>query len=274
MFLLVCRATVEGERVVGVLRALLMEHIVLAIIPVRERCMVRACLLNGFIRAYNLLIFRGNGFTLFATESLLMSRLKVHSMRVDDLGFFLHVEGLLVVLDLSSRKLVVEVLTIVREQRLRVGVTHEAIDAARLTCTLVSRRHSLEWRILPDATNIMLCIHAILSMVLAIASWLTVPRRCVHVFFITALSHAHLSRLVGLRGHLVVLLPGLALGGLRTLSANSRLVHRLERIVTRHARIVQIVLLLRGFATRLRLAHTATVLTSLSHISLLSIYFF
>ena len=113
MILFVGRASVERERVVGVLRALLMEHIILAVVPVGERCMVRASLLDRLCGTSDRNVFLRNRLTLLATEPLLVRGLEVHRVRVNNLCLLLHVEGLLVVLDLSAGELVVEVLTIV-----------------------------------------------------------------------------------------------------------------------------------------------------------------
>ena len=54
-------------------------------------------------------------------------------MRVDDFGFLLQVEGVLVILDVGLCKFAVIVLTIVGEQSLRVRVTHKTVDAARVS---------------------------------------------------------------------------------------------------------------------------------------------
>ena len=71
-------------------------------------------------------------------------------MRVNDLGLFLQVEGLLVVFDVGLRKFTVVMLTVVREESLWVRVTHKAIDAASLTRALIASGKRFEGRILPD----------------------------------------------------------------------------------------------------------------------------
>ena len=115
VILFVRRLSIEGKRVVGVLRALLMENIVLTVVPIRERGVVRASLLNRFGGTHDLNIGLRSRFTLVAPEPLLVSRLEVHGVRVDDLRLLLHVKSLLVVLHLSDCKLVVVVLSIVGE---------------------------------------------------------------------------------------------------------------------------------------------------------------
>ena len=55
---------------------------------------------------------------------------EVHPVRVDNLGLLLKVEGSLVALYLGLCQLSVIILTIVREERLWVGIADEAICAA------------------------------------------------------------------------------------------------------------------------------------------------
>ena len=174
------RYTIEGERIVGVLRAFLMENIVLAVVPVGERRMVRAGLLNWLRRADNTYIRLCGWLTLVASEPLFVCGLEVHGVGVDDLGLFLHVEGLLVVFDLSASKFVVVVLSVVREQRPWVRVTHETINAAGLTRALVPGRQAFERCVRPDSHRLGISIRSILTMELAEASNLILPHSTRH----------------------------------------------------------------------------------------------
>lgn len=80
-----------------------MENIVFAIFPVWERRMVGAGLLDGLGRLDDLLLLLIFGKTLLALEAVLVRCLEVHSMRVNDLGLLLQVEGRLMVFHLSVR---------------------------------------------------------------------------------------------------------------------------------------------------------------------------
>lgn len=127
-----------------------MENIVFAVIPVRERSMIAACLLDGLRRTHNLLVFLRRRLAFLTLEPLLVRSFKIHSVRVNDLCFLLQVEGLFVVLDVCLREFVVIVLFVVRIKRLRVGVAHESINASCLPRTLVTRRQSLKRCVRPD----------------------------------------------------------------------------------------------------------------------------
>lgn len=102
-------------------------------------------------------------------------------------------------------------------------------------------------------------------MVLTKSSDLLRPRCLVH--FMRRLRHlvpavripTHLRRLADLRS-LVLSLDLASLGRLCTLCSHCRLVHRLERIITRHTSVVQIGLLL-GRRTVLLRAHSAIIET-------------
>ena len=138
--LFVRRTAIEGKRVVRVLRGLLMEDVIFTVVPVGERCMVRACLLNWFRRLNNFTLLWLSTFALLTSILGLVSRDQVHLVRVDDLAFLLEIECFLVALDLSLRELAMEILAIVREQRFWVWVANEAISASSGACTLVTRR--------------------------------------------------------------------------------------------------------------------------------------
>ena len=113
MGLLVRGATIEGQGVVRVLWVLLVEDVVLTVGPVRVRRTVGGSLLDG-LRGLNRLL--GLGADLFALLSLilvLVRRLQVHVVRVDDLAFLLEVESFLVALNISLSQLAVIVLLVV-----------------------------------------------------------------------------------------------------------------------------------------------------------------
>jgi len=138
------RASVERQRIVRVLGVLFVEDIIVAVLPVRERCLVRARLLDGLRWMCHFLNF------LFGLQALLSSELAfvcsrhVHLVRVDDLGLFFEVECLLVVFDLCCGQLAVVVLTVVGEESLWVGVAHEPVRAASLSGPLVPCWQSLD----------------------------------------------------------------------------------------------------------------------------------
>lgn len=78
----------------------LVEDIILAVVPVGEGGVVRAHLLDRLRRLNRLssLLFRT--FALLPPKLCLCGGLEVHPVRIDDLGLFLQVKGVLVVLDL------------------------------------------------------------------------------------------------------------------------------------------------------------------------------
>lgn len=70
-----------------------MEDIVFAVFPIRERRMVGAGLLDRLGRFDDLLLLLVFWKTLLALEAVLVRCLEVHSVRINDLGFLLQVEG-------------------------------------------------------------------------------------------------------------------------------------------------------------------------------------
>lgn len=121
-----------------------MEDVVVAVLPVRERGVVRAGLLNRLLRLNDLLLLEWLGQAFFTFEPVLVRRLQVHGVRVYDFGLFFKVKRLFVVLDLGACKFAVIVLPIVRKQRLWVGIAHEAVDAASLARSLVASGQRIE----------------------------------------------------------------------------------------------------------------------------------
>ena len=90
-----------------------MEDVILAIVPVRESCMVRASLLHWLCRSNDLNVFSWGRFTLLAAVPLLMSCLQVHGVRVDDFCLFFHVKSLFVIPNICLRQLVGVILSII-----------------------------------------------------------------------------------------------------------------------------------------------------------------
>ena len=76
-------------------------------------------------------------FALCACVMSLARRLTLHFVWVDDLGLFFQVEGLLVVLELCLSVCVPEVLLVVGEDILGVGVFDESVSAASLSAELL-----------------------------------------------------------------------------------------------------------------------------------------
>ena len=127
------RSSVERQRIVRELGVLLMEDVVLSVLPVGERCLVRARLLDGLRRLHNVCNLWLGSFPLLSSVLRFVRRLEVHLVRVYDLGLLLEIEGRLVVLDLGLPQFAVIVLSVVREESLRVGVAHETIRATGLS---------------------------------------------------------------------------------------------------------------------------------------------
>lgn len=161
------RPSVEGKRIVRELRMLLVEDVILAVLPVGERCLVRTGLLDGLRCINDVLHFLLCFITFLSSELGFVSGCHVHLVRVDDLGLLLEVEGLLVVFYLCCRQLAVVVLAVVGEEGLGVGVANESVRAAGLTCPLVPSWQSTEWRVLPDGLGWAGSIETILSVVFA-----------------------------------------------------------------------------------------------------------
>lgn len=90
-----------------------MEDIVFAVVPVRERGMVRAGLLDRLGWLANLLLLRFSTRSLFALVFGLVSCGKVHGVRIDNFSLFLQIESLFVALHLSLGQLSVVVLSVV-----------------------------------------------------------------------------------------------------------------------------------------------------------------
>ena len=132
------RSSIEGQRVVRVLRVLLVEDIVPAVIPVGEGGVIRACLLGGLGRSRNFLLFHLGLFTLLSLVFSFVCCGHVHLVRVDDLALLLKVEGLLVAFDFSLGELICVVLTVVGEEGLRVGVADESVSTTSHSRSLVT----------------------------------------------------------------------------------------------------------------------------------------
>ena len=110
---LVRRSSVERQRVVWILRVLLVEDVILAIVPVGERGSICTCLLNWLGR-FGSLNNAGLGLlALFSSILCLVCCLQIHAMRVDNLAFFFKIESLLVVLYFGVSKLSMVILTVV-----------------------------------------------------------------------------------------------------------------------------------------------------------------
>jgi len=120
------------------------EDIVPAVVPVRERGVIRACLLGGLGRSRNFLLFPLGLFTHLSLELSFVCCGQVHLVRVDDLALLLEVKGLLVALDFSLGELLCVVLTVVGEEGLRVGVANESVSTTSLPRTLVASWQGLD----------------------------------------------------------------------------------------------------------------------------------
>ena len=117
-----------------------MEDIILAIVPVRKTGSITRSLGDGFGRFDYLIDFGCGTFTFFALELGLVGCRQVHIVRVDDLAFFLEIEGLLVVLHVRLGQLAVVILLVVGIQSLRIRVPDKPVDAAGHPGALVPGR--------------------------------------------------------------------------------------------------------------------------------------
>ena len=117
-----------------------MENIVFSIVPVRETGVVTRGLRDGLGWFNDLIDFWCSSLALLSKELGLVCRGEVHIMRVNNLAFFLEIEGTLVVLHIGLRQLAVVVLLVVRVEALRVRVPDKPIDAARHSCALIAGR--------------------------------------------------------------------------------------------------------------------------------------
>ena len=85
MSLLVCRVTSVWQGIVRVLWMFLVEDIVLAVCPARERSLIRCCLLDRLRWSLDLFDLRGWLLTLLSEEASLVGCRKIHVVRIDDL---------------------------------------------------------------------------------------------------------------------------------------------------------------------------------------------
>ena len=90
-----------------------MENIVLAIVPVRERGLVRAGLLDRPRWLHNFFNFPRSSVAFFASEFSFVCRGEVHLVWVDDLALLLQIKGLFVWFDLRLCELSVIILAII-----------------------------------------------------------------------------------------------------------------------------------------------------------------
>ena len=137
---LVGRPASKRQCVVRILGMLLMEDIILAVVPVRKTGVVAGGLGDGLGRFDYLIDLRCGSLAFLATELGLVGCRQVHIVRVDDLAFFLEIEGLLVVLHVRLGQLAVVILLVVRIQSLRIRVPDKPVDAAGHPGALVPGR--------------------------------------------------------------------------------------------------------------------------------------
>lgn len=208
-----------------------MEDIVLTIVPVGERSMVGACLLDWLRGSHDFLVRNWHGLALITPEFLFVGRLEFHGVWVDDFGLLLHVESLLVILDICLLQSVCVVLTIVGEESLWVGIADKTIDATGHSGTLVSGRQGFEWRILVDCVYLFHSNFAIFAVKLAEAPDLLLPGGCFQTTSRLGLSVARGLVLSFLKSSRLNRLCTSSHTRLGTLLSHSCLVHRLEGVV-------------------------------------------
>ena len=71
-----------------------------------------------------------SSFSLLASVCVFVSGLQIHLVRINDLGFFLKVERVFMVLNLGVSDSIAVVLFVIGEDILWVRVSHESISAA------------------------------------------------------------------------------------------------------------------------------------------------
>ena len=90
-----------------------MEDVILAILPVGEASLVAGRLLDGLGWLNDFINLRCGSLALLTTIFGLIGGGEVHAVRVDNLGFFLKVKGLLMILDLGLLQLAIVLLLVV-----------------------------------------------------------------------------------------------------------------------------------------------------------------
>ena len=71
-----------------------------------------------------------SSFSFLASVCIFVSSLQIHLVRINDFGFFLKVESVLMVLNLSLSDSITVILFVIREDILWIRVSHESISAA------------------------------------------------------------------------------------------------------------------------------------------------
>ena len=90
-----------------------MEDVILAILPVGEACLVAGRLLDRLGWLDDFINLWSGSLALLTTILGLIGGGEVHAVWVDNLGFFLKVEGLLMILDLGLSQLAIVILLVV-----------------------------------------------------------------------------------------------------------------------------------------------------------------
>ena len=107
-----------------------MENVVISVSPVNIARLVAARLLDRLCCFCYLFLFGLGRFSFFASICILIGRLEVHFVGINDFGFFFKIESFFMVFDVSFFVCVAEILFVVGENILRVGVSDESICAA------------------------------------------------------------------------------------------------------------------------------------------------
>ena len=71
-----------------------------------------------------------SSLSFLASVCIFVSSLQIHFVRIYDFGFFLKVESVLMVLNLSLSDSITVILFVIREDILWIRVSHESISAA------------------------------------------------------------------------------------------------------------------------------------------------
>jgi hypothetical protein len=144
--LLVLGVAAERQRVDRVLWVLLMENVSVAISPVRVVHLVRTVELHWLLAELVVKIDQVSTLPVAAVVNLTLSRLQIHLVGIDDLGFLLQVESALVVLCKSTFTL--KLFLVVAVGFGRVWVAYKSIVATCLSSIqVVTNWHLFDFRL-------------------------------------------------------------------------------------------------------------------------------
>ena len=125
----ICWTTIERQRVVRILWVFFVEYVISSVIPMDKLSCVAARLLDWFWSFTHNLRFRYCSWSLFSSVCHFIGSWQIHSMGINYLRFFFHIESIFMVLNISLFVRITVILLIVGEYVLRVGIPHESVSA-------------------------------------------------------------------------------------------------------------------------------------------------